>query len=160
MPPAVFYLAGVIGLVFVEEAIKFRAARLRKSGIQAFALVSLFGIYELALIKPVLMRGMNGSANEMFWLQSSLLPALSLHVLTAAIYAFHFRQRPATQFAICAGLHSLFNLAADQSHIVGPAIWLATIIPLAVVTWWLVPERGSAKRGYWQLDQAEPAALQ
>ncbi len=160
LPPALLYVGGLIGLVLFEEAIKLRPSRLRRSGIQAFALVSLFGIFELALFKPVLTWGVSASATEIFCLQSSLLPAVVLHVLTAAIYAFHFRQSPKTQFAICAGVHFLFNLTADQSDILDCPIWLATIIPLAAAVWWLVPKKGSIKRGNWQLELAEPAALQ
>ena len=151
--PAFLYLAGMIGLVLFEEVIKFRAARLRRSGIQAFALVSLFGIYELALIKPILMWGVSASGTELFWLQASLLPAVALHVLTAAIYAFHFEQSPAKQFLACAGIHFLFNLAADNSGAVGDPIWLATILPLIASIWLLIPRAGSARRGSWEMER-------
>lgn len=159
MPPATLHLGGLIGVVLFEEAIKLKAAQLRRSGIQAFALVSLFGIFELAFFKSVLMWGVSASGTEVFWLQISLLPAVALHVLTAAIYAFHFRQRPATQFAICVGIHFVFNLAADQVDSVSSDIWPVTIIPLALLTWWLVPRSESAKRGRWQIERDDTAEV-
>lgn len=159
LPPALRYVATIFGMVLFEEAIKLSAARDRRSGIQAFALVSLYGIYELALIRPFMVWGVSASENEIFWFQISVLPAMALHVLTAAIYAFHFRQSPAIQLSICSGIHFLFNIAALQSNIAYSPIWPATIIPLAAAAWLLVPARGSMKRGDWQLERTELAEL-
>lgn len=149
MHPLLIYGAGLVIFVLFEEAIKVRAAKIETVGIRAFALVSLFGIFELALFKPLIIWGTKASGAEAFWIQTSLLPALAMHVLTAAIYAFHFRDRPLMQFLICAAIHFSFNIIADQSSAISPLAWLATVIPLAALSWWLVPRRGSAKRGKW-----------
>jgi hypothetical protein len=157
--PLLSYGAGLMASALFEEAIKLRAAKLETSGIRAFALVSLFGIFELAFFKPLVIWDIKASGEEIFWLQALLLPALAMHVLTAAIYAFHFRNRPVVQFAICVTIHFSFNLIADYSSIVSPLAWLMSIFPLAGLAWWLVPKRGSAERGRWQIEQAATTAI-
>lgn len=154
MHPLTAYLLGLVGIVIFEEAIKLRAAHLQACGIHTFALVSLYGIFDLALIKPVFMWGVSAKGAEIFWLQASLLPALAMHVLTAAIYAFHFRQKPMVQFAICAVIHLLFKIAGDQIGVVSDTVWLASLVPLVAVTLWLVPDKQSADRGAWRPEDA------
>ena len=143
------YLFWLVGAVLFEEIFKQRASRLAGSGIQIFALVSLFGIFELAFLKPLYFLGLSASEPEAFVLQLLLLPAVAMHFLTAAIYAFHLRQRPALQFSVCAAIHIAFNLAADASAALPDWLWIASIVPLLGGTFLLVPKRGEAHRGNW-----------
>lgn len=148
--PAQTALLPLIAIVVFEELIKLRASQLRESGIQVFAYVSLFGIFELTFFKFLYFWDVSGSATELIWAQLSALPPVAMHTLTAAIYAFHCRQNPLRQFAICAVIHIVFNLLAGS---VADQIWLASIVPITAATLWLIPKRGTTKRGEWLSDE-------
>lgn len=157
--PKIVYAVDLLLFVFFEEAFKLWAARKEKSGIRAFALVSLFGIFELIFIKPFLMINVQAVGLEIIWLQLFLLPAVFMHFLTAAIYAYFLREKPFIQFSVCAAIHAAFNLAADHIYMFGDATWIASVIPMGVATWLLVPRRGSSKRGSWSVNKSEMTDL-
>ena len=145
--------------VAIEEALKLWAARSQTSGIRIFALVSLFGIIELMLAKPFLIDLPTGEVEHLLAL-AAMVPALFMHILTAAIYAFHWRDRPHVQLMACLAVHYGFNFLAMQDLLFADAWWLATLIPLIGATWLLIPPRGSEKRGSWELpaeDKPLPA---
>jgi hypothetical protein len=139
-------------LVAFEEALKLWASRSETSGIRIFALVSLFGIFELMLVKPLILNIPAGDIERLLY-PASAVPAVFLHVLTAAIYAFHWRNSPGVQLIVCAAMHFAFNLVADQPDWVSAPLWLVSILPLAGATWLLIPKAGSERRGSWSLPQ-------
>lgn len=138
---------GVLAWVLFEECLKLWASRSESSNIRAFALVSLFGIWELMLAKPIFWLF---GASEGWALGAEVamaVPAVFLHLLTAAIYGFHFRARPELQLALCSVAHFAFNIAATLA-----ADWtfVASALIMAPATALLVPSKSSARRGEWK----------
>lgn len=90
----------------IEEGVKAGAARSRAKPREIFALVSLFGIFELMLSKPLAMIG------AQLWSDAFIaLPALAMHLLTAAIYAYRFKGHIFVQLLVCVIIHAAFNAA-------------------------------------------------
>ena len=129
---AIYFVTSWVFAVLFEEVIKLRASRLCKSESHIFAFLFLFGIIEIGLSKPFRMFGTELS----FLSQAALLPAVAMHGLTAAIYAYILRDKPAVQFALCCGIHLLFNWAAIRLD-TEPA-WVLTVVPFLTLTWVLV----------------------
>lgn len=127
-----------------EELAKVLACRPLREPLHRFALVCLFGIYELMLSKPFTMEqpfSMNG-----FFESLEAVPALFVHGLTAVIYAFYFTGARWRQWMICIVVHATNNALV---FFVGPQaaqIYAAACI-VAVIA--LFPWADKAKRGRW-----------
>lgn len=119
---------GLVIPTVIEEAIKLRASRRLSNGNDVFVVVVLFGVFEIALLKPLNMIGTEVSLAT----QTFLMPAVALHALTAAIYAYFLRDRPGVQFALCLGIHLAFNWAAMR--VGGVPEWPWAVIPLVLLT--------------------------
>lgn len=122
--------------VFSEEILKILASRSQTNPTDSFAIVTLFGIYELLISKPFVMT-FNGDWSIGLNTGALLaLPSLAFHSLTAAIYAFVGRDKPVSQLATCIGLHTALN--AFASGLIFPTVplwWFVLLfIPLAVIT--------------------------
>jgi len=88
----------------VEETVKIHAAKSQVLAAGKFAMISLFGIYELMLLKPLSM------INAEHWNEALIaVPALAMHLLTATIYAYRFGGNQKKQFTICLLVHTAFN---------------------------------------------------
>lgn len=116
----------LLAFVVAEELLKFLAARTQTTPKNAFAIVTLFGVYELMLSKPLtmLLQGNWYLGLEIDTLFA--LPALALHGLTAGVYAFNSRHQPLRQLAVCILLHAAFNSLAE-----------GLIFPMAS-DWWIL----------------------
>lgn len=136
----------------VEEVFKLFSSYSERSFIRAFALVSTYGVWELFLDKSLLFAIYDHSAALMVLAHMGVaLPAVFLHLITAAIYAFRFRGRPELQLAICLLTHVAFNAAATVSL----PLALISLFPLGLIALLLIPARGTSKRGAWH--DAAPA---
>lgn len=130
----------VLLVPLVEEGVKVRAAKSRTVPSETFALVSLFGIYELMLGKPFSMIG----AQEWYEFLTAV-PALVMHLVTASIYAFHFKGNHLLQFMTCFVVHAGFNAlvfeissASASSYY---AIFFLIFMALAAAVIWLLPSK-------------------
>ena len=142
----ILWWIGILATVIFEECLKLWASRSENSGIRAIALVSLFGVWELMLVKPFLFLAATAQGWALGAELAMAIPAVFLHVLTAAIYGFHFRKRPELQFAICCAAHFGFNVAVSFA-VDWQLIVIALMLPAGTVL--LVPSKHSTKRGHW-----------
>ena len=127
-----------------EELAKALACHSLRQPVHRFALVCLFGIYELMLSKPFAMEqpfGIHG-----FFEALEAVPALLVHGLTAVIYAFYFPGERWRQLAICVFVHATNNALV---FFVGPeaAQIYATACIVAFVA--MFPWTDKGKRGRW-----------
>lgn len=144
-PDATAFLSIIILAPLIEECIKVRAANSLDKSTQIFALISLLGIYELMLSKPLSM------LDATHWSQALIgIPAVMMHMLTAAIYAFHFEGSRKEQFTISAAIHIVFNaivlIAAGFSAF--PLILVVVLIALVVAIYLLTPN--AVREAAWQ----------
>lgn len=137
-----------INLVLVapifEELAKFLACRPLREPLHRFALVCLFGIYELMLSKPFTMEqpfSMHG-----FFESLEAVPSLFVHGLTAMIYAFYFTGARWQQLMIGIAVHAANNALVFFVGVLAAQIYAAACI-IAVVA--LFPWTDEAKRGRW-----------
>lgn len=137
----------VVVAVAMEEPIKFWAARSQPSGIRSFALVALFGIWELMLFKPFQFSSIDALPWMTAIIHSLALPAVAMHLFTAAIYAFHFRGRAWLQLTVCMAVHGTFN--ASALFLPGGYLWLYAL-GFCAITVLLVPRKNSSARGRWR----------
>lgn len=98
---------------FIEEAVKQWSSRREKSPRDGFYLVSLFGVWELVVVKPLLPYASNwqlpsATSQVMLLAVISIIPLL-MHTITALIYSFYLRKRPWIQYLIGCGIHVCFN---------------------------------------------------
>lgn len=101
---AAAFVCFIILAPLIEEYVKVRAANSLDKSTQIFALISLLGIYELMLSKPFSM------LDAAHWSEALIaIPAVLMHTLTAAIYAFHFDGNRKDQFMVSAAIHIIFN---------------------------------------------------
>jgi hypothetical protein len=123
--------------VLLEECLKVYAARTEPHPRDRFALIALFGIWELMLAKSVnLVTGDRfpsewGRAEVITLLIAAMVPVL-MHVVTAAIYAFRFRGRLWAALVASWAVHTAFNEAADLLGI-SPLASAAKAIVLAIM---------------------------
>lgn len=100
-----------------EEGVKAFASTRERSPQDKFWLVALFGIFELMVDKPFwgLFLARSGESWDRLSMAglvyAAALPAL-MHTVTAAIYAFAFRQRLWASFLASWVIHSVFNETA------------------------------------------------
>jgi hypothetical protein len=133
---ATAFVSIIILAPLIEESIKVRAANSLSKSTQIFALISLLGIYELMLSKPLSM------LDATHWSEALIgIPAVMMHMLTAAIYAFHFEGNRKEQFIIAAAIHVVFNaivfIAAGFSAFL--LILVVVLIALVVAIYRLTP---------------------
>jgi len=105
-------------LILVEECLKAVAASTERSRIDRFWLITLFGIWELMLAKP--MWGLAHSQMLSDWNQLQLaglvaagIVAALMHAVTASIYAFHFERRLFAALLVSWIVHTAFNESVD-----------------------------------------------
>jgi uncharacterized membrane protein len=127
----------VVFAPILEEAAKTFGALNRHIRRERFTLVSLFGIYELILSKPISMLQATNWSDLL-----PAFPALAMHVLTATMYAYSLEHRWTAKFAICVLIHALFNgfvmassYRRDFNLIMVGIFVLIVIITLATGPW-------------------------
>ena len=133
---AAIYIDFIILAPLIEESVKVRAAASCKSPTQIFALITLFGIYELMLVKPLSM------LDATHWSEAiTAIPAVTMHIVTATIYAFHWDTNLKKQFAGSASIHAGFNaiiLTAATNSVFVLAL-LIVLIAFVVASYLLTP---------------------
>jgi hypothetical protein len=153
LPDRIFAWAlGMWFAILLEECLKAYAARSEQQSSDRFALVALFGIWELMLAKPLwaLTGGQvpeGWGRWEVFGLVLAAVVPVLMHVVTATIYAFHFRGRLWAALLSSWVVHITYNEATDLFGIaplasVGKLIVLATILLII----WPNADRNSVER--------------
>ena len=123
-----------------EEGLKAFASTREENRRDKFWLVVLFGIWELALSKPLwgFAVGRDGGAWDRLsmigFLYATALPVL-MHAVTAAIYAFTFERRLWAAFLVSCFVHAVFNAVATTSPVVVIAETLVLTALLAAIVW-------------------------
>ena len=128
-------------LVLVEECLKAFGARTERSSLDKFSLVALFGIWELMIAKPVW--ALTGGEIPPEWgraeVTAVVLAATApflMHLVTAAIYGFHFKDRWWAALLASWLLHTVFNESADLMGVsplaTGAKLFLLTILLIAL----------------------------
>ncbi|WP_156135502.1 hypothetical protein [Novosphingobium malaysiense] len=145
------FIAAVLFAPFVEETIKYYAAKSQTDRIHSFALVCLFGVAEFMLSKVLTMSHLYGYLGIIETLEA--VPALLLHVLTAIIYAFHLDGQRNKQLIVCLCIHSAFNsiVLLAPLHFALPI----TGVALAIAIVFLRPWRDICRLGVWQDPQSD-----
>ena len=133
--------ASILGMwlwVPCEEGLKAFASTREKRPANKFWLVALFGIWELALSKPL--GGLTIAQSGEFWdrwalsalLYATVLPVL-MHTVTAAIYAFVFEKRLWAAFIVSWIVHLSFNGAVDYFYPSVSAVIIETVVLGAIL---------------------------
>ena len=130
------------GAMLLEELVKLNAARREQRALMRFWLVTLFGIWELILSKPIMSLGDRHSMASLERADLLLIASVSLtpvimHATTAAVYAFRQTNRPWLQLIVCWGIHTAYNFVAIllPYHAWAYAI-LAAIMALLLFLMW------------------------
>lgn len=105
-------------LIFFEEVLKLAGSRMARNNREAFSLVFLFGLWELAITKPVGVLFQNPQFFHFLdenYAKYSLVSSLSLlmHSTTAAIYALLRNSNWLIPFSLALVLHLVFNYTRD-----------------------------------------------
>lgn len=124
-------------LVAGEEGLKAFASSRESRPIDKFWLVTLFGLWELTVDKPLW--GLILAQTIESWdrlavgglIYSTILPVL-MHAVTAAIYAFTFQGRLWAAFLASCVIHIMFNESADYFGL-SPIAAIAKTAILAVI---------------------------
>lgn len=139
-----------------EEGLKVLAAKSERNRFNRFWIVSLFGVWELMLSKPIW--GLVIAASNESWdrlhlaglIYATALPVL-MHTVTAAIYAFRFEGRLWAAFMVCWIIHTAFNETVTYFELSVPAALTETLV-LAMILLAILP-----RRGQW-LAEEQPAS--
>lgn len=124
---------GMWALVAWEEGLKTFASTREQNRTDRFWLVALFGVWELMLDKPfwglVLAQPIaNWDRLQVIGLvYATALPVL-MHTVTAAIYAFAFKERLWPAFISAWAVHWTFNEAVDYYDLSASAAVFETIV--------------------------------
>ena len=142
--------AMIVGTPLVEEALKLWASRTESEGARIFALVALFGVIELMLSKPLMMASTPDKATALIN-SIEAVPALFLHLLTAAIYAFKWRTRRDRQFIACVCIHGSWNAVVTlvSAPLVADWLLLAGIPVFVMATIYVSPRKIAEWRRSW-----------
>lgn len=127
-----------------EELAKVLACRPLREPLHRFALVCLFGIYELMLSKPFTMEqpfSMHG-----FFESLEAVPSLFVHGLTALIYAFYFTGARWQQLTIGIAVHAASNALVFFVGVLAAQIYAAACI-VAIAAFF--PWTDERRRGRW-----------
>lgn len=109
---------GMFVSIGCEEGLKAFASTREQNQQDKFWLISLFGVWELALDKPVwgLVLANSGDISDrlslMGWVLATALPVL-MHAVTAAIYAFALERRLWAALLMSWAIHAAFNASVD-----------------------------------------------
>jgi hypothetical protein len=143
VPPSLvqFPLALWVGTL-IEEALKAGAVRGEQTKLDRFFLVSLFGIWELALGKPgwgLAHAGLldNYTNLQLVGLTMGGMITVLMHAVTAEIYAFRFEGRLGLAVAVSWAIHTAFDEAIDLlgvSLVAGSLLFMVLII-MFVALW-------------------------
>ena len=138
--------AGLGAVIIAEECIKLAMSRRFSAGIISFSFVSLFGIWELLLVKSKIYDfTYDNNFFNIYYYIFELAP-LILHTLTAVIYSFYFRCQRSVQLAICIAIHITFNVTVVRLPLI---FSFGMAIICLVVTIAIFPARGTKRRGTW-----------
>lgn len=124
---------GMLALVASEEGLKVFASTREQARLNKFWLVTLFGVLELTLIKPLWGVALARTGSD--WdrlsmaaiIYATALPVL-MHAVTAAIYAFAFERRLWAAFLASWAVHTAFNLAIAYFGLSPVAVMIETAI--------------------------------
>jgi hypothetical protein len=137
-PNLLGYPLSMFFLVTCEEALKALAARGERGRMNRFWLVSLFGIWELVLTKP-LWGAAAAQSNVNFdgfqlagLLYAAILPVF-MHAVTAAIYAFRFRGHLWAALAAAWMVHIAFNLSVGYFGVSVTAALVETVTLVVIL---------------------------
>jgi len=139
-------------LVLVEEGLKTFAATTERSRADRFWLITLFGIWELMLAKPMwglatleTLNGWNGL--QMAGLVAAGAVTVLMHTVTAAIYSFHFEKRLPAAFFVSCIVHIVFNESVDLFGVSLPncLIQALVLLVLLVALWPRAYRHGSTE---------------
>jgi hypothetical protein len=144
-PLLTFPLGMWVGVGF-EEGIKAFASTKEQQAKNKFWLVSLFGVWELALDKPILGLVIAQSTESwdrtsLFWLLLAGTVPVLLHAVTAAIYAFCFESRLWAAFITSWLIHTAYNESVNYFEF-SPAVSLARAAILALLLAAVMAKRG------------------
>ncbi|WP_156029664.1 hypothetical protein [Sphingomonas sp. URHD0057] len=129
---------GMLALVAWEEILKAFASTREKEPLDRFRLVSLFGVWELVLDKPIwaLLNSQSitgwSTPGILVLVYATALPVL-MHTVTAAAYAFRFDRHLWAAFLFSFAVHSVFNATVDYFGVSLIAVAAETLILLAVL---------------------------
>lgn len=103
---------------FIEECLKAIAAATEENRTDRFWLISLFGIWELMLAKPLWGIGHAGLLQdwtllELVGLAAGAVITILMHAITAKLYAFRLAGNIALALFVSWVVHSTFNLSVD-----------------------------------------------
>jgi hypothetical protein len=135
--PATFF--GILAAaVLIEEFLKVSAARSEARPADKFALICLFGIFELMLAKPLgplIAGGLFGEWSRLgiVGFAAGGLLAMLMHTTTAALYAFRFTARPWLGLLSCFALHLIYNLLILFFLSVTVAVVLAVVLAIILL---------------------------
>ena len=131
-----------IGLVLiaplVEETAKCLSIRNMADARGRLAFVSLFGVLELAISKPLTM------TNATHWIEFfQILPAVTMHVLTGVVFVYRLAGRLIGQLVVCCIIHATYNgavlLASHYDSFDG--ILFVLLVGMVVAIILLLPRR-------------------
>lgn len=98
-------------VIMMEELIKFISARMYfPNQMEAFFSASLFGIWEIIVIKPMVV---SGDPVMPIVLLIAPVVAVIMHAVTSGIYAFRLKRWPVLQILLCSIIHIVFNESRD-----------------------------------------------
>lgn len=139
-------------VVLVEEALKASAAATEREPLNRFWLVTLFGIWELALAKSMWGIEQVATFEALTAVQAVGVVAMGvitvlMHSVTAELYAFRFGGRLPVALAVSWVLHVGFNEAVTflgMSLGLSLVFGLLLLLPLALLFWALWPTRSKS----------------
>jgi hypothetical protein len=130
---------GMFMSIGCEEGLKAFASTREEDRRDKFWLVSLFGIWELALDKPfwgfVLTQSNTGwdRLSMIGLVYATALPVL-MHTVTAATYAFNFERRLWAAFVTSWAIHAVFNETVDYFSPSPAVVITQTAVLLVMLT--------------------------
>ncbi|HEX8365363.1 MAG TPA: hypothetical protein VF603_08780 [Allosphingosinicella sp.] len=137
------FALGMWALVAFEEGLKALASQREQARINRFWLVALFGIWELTVDKPfwgfaVAQSGESWDRLALVgWVYATSLPVL-MHIVTAAIYAFAFREKRLwAAFLASWLLHMTFNEAVGHFGVSPAAALIETVVLASILAFLL-----------------------
>lgn len=127
-----------------EELAKLQACQSLTRPLHRFALVSLFGIYELMISKPFAME--QPFSIQGFFEAFGAIPALFTHILTAVVYAFYLHGARWHQLVIGIAIHATYNALVYFVGLEAGQVCAAIFIVSALA---LFPWKDEDRKGHW-----------
>jgi hypothetical protein len=146
--PMLTFPLGMWAVVAFEEAVKAFASTREAEPNNKFWLVSLFGVWELALDKPfwgllIAQSAESWGRADLVGLALATTIPVMMHAVTAAIYAFWFRSRLWIAFVTSWVIHTVYNESVDYFGL-SLAVQLAQVAFLVILLTALVPKQISS----------------